>query len=254
MSGGVAVLFGGGMMGCMVSSVVSRSETMLDVWESGDFQTDALLCPFIGVDRAAEWDSMLDVFYGESVRRISCEWAMQAVFHLPMVPAATVNGECVSLRSALSNGGVRLVHHVEGVDTLLVDAWQIGERTWVSKPSRVVLDCLFYSCRNRSSEYVLQAVAVCKLDADGIIKTAEEVGMQDAVRRLASVVSLIKPERRQLWHEEIRDYAKILGGYIIPIWRSSPMFSSFRDFEVDDEFGVMWNFVSKAETLAFINQ
>lgn len=241
-------------MSSMTLLKTGSAESMLDVWRTGDYRTSEPLCPFISDEKADEWDSRLADYYGNAPRRISCEWAMQAVLHLPMMHAFTLNAPQPSSEQRIADANVRLLHYPESENTLFSGSWQIGENTWVSDPYRLLLDCLFYSCTGRSGEYVLQAVAKCASDAEPIINIAESTGMHDALRRLASVVSLVPCKVRKQWHEDIQDYAKDIEGDIIPIWKQAPIASSTHEFEIDETFGVVWNWVTKQETRKYLEQ
>ena len=137
--------------------------------------------------------------------------------------------------------GERLVHvHEEEEDTLYQGAWQISEHTWISMPARALLDAAYYRCSNRVPEWIIWAVRIATFPSEEIIKLAELLGMEDAIRRICSIAYLLDDNETssKIWLSELKNY--IAGLEKRSVWLDISM-PREKIFWEDENFGVLWN-------------
>ena len=210
-------------------------------WATGDYRTDLTHCPLISELQGAEWEKSMDAVYGDVPRRISCETAMMSLLVIPITAGRTSNS--ASPRSDKTGlAGVKMFHYYEAEETLTIAAWQIAPKTWISNQPRSVLDAAFYSNKNRTPEFLLRALTMCRFKISELVNIAEQTGMNDALRRLASISSLVDDQKTRPWLGELREHARLLQGELLPIWAGYwPVPEHDHGYWVDEEFGVAWN-------------
>lgn len=134
----------------------------------------------------ARWETELDAAYGGAVRRISGLSALaMAGAALICRPEVTVVGGV-----AFDTAAFGFVSYRENPESLLVEAVQLTERTWVSKPARAVLECAQWPHRaHRWEEYLGRMFAyrfeVCAPAT--VAEAAGALGWRAGLRRISSL-------------------------------------------------------------------
>lgn len=219
----------------------SRLDYIRSGWATGDYKTSSPLCPLISEGQGLVWEEHLDGIYGEVSRRISCEKAMMKLLAVPMMACLSVNAARPE-KNAKGLGGKPMSHYYESERTLHIGAWQIAPKTWISTQPRSVLDAAFYSNKNRTPEFLLRTLTMCRFSIQELADISEQTEMGDAIRRLASISALVKCQEKKPWLAELREYGKSLKGDLVPIWTGYwPMPEHDTKCWIDEEFNVAWN-------------
>ena len=134
----------------------------------------------------ARWETELDAAYGCAVRRISGLSALaMAGAALICRPEVTVAGGV-----AFDTAAFGFVSYRENPESLLVEAVQLTERTWVSTPARAVLECAQWPHRAHRWEEYLGRMLVYRFEVcppAAVADAAGALGWRAGLRRLSSL-------------------------------------------------------------------
>ena len=106
--------------------------------------------------------------------------------------------------------------------------------------ARALLDAAYHIVSNRTPEWLIMAVRVSSFPSDEVIYLSEKLGMQDAVRRICSIASLLpdKETSAKSWLRELQEYTYGLEDEYI--WLDAEIPKNHIHWK-DEKFGVLWN-------------
>ena len=186
-----------------------------------------------------DYSDFLDSVYGDTPRRISHHAALKMA-GVPVKGIMTVSAPTKNKRKYTKSS---IKHYQENVQTLHLNANQIGEHTWLSTSERSLLEefedmpGFIRSACDLSSALLFHTI----FDIDEIIKTSLSLKYSNGLRRLASMSDNMNKWKHSLSYIDFADSIPIADEE--DVWIPMNIRQSYyteKNIHKDEKYRVIW--------------